>query len=524
MKTLHLHALYAVTLALALFASTAAHAQKYRFPIKSNGSWPRSITNHFDHGSNGVLRDYACKAQTYTRHLGTDISVGGWNGMDAGQDIVAAAEGVVIAVVDGCFDRCSAGGCSCPASRWFGNFVGLQHADGKKTYYAHMKKNSVAVSVGQRVSCGQKLGQVGSSGNSFGPHLHFEVHYSNNDPEDPFKGACGNSVSFWVGQNPYPQIPSTTCASPPPPPPPPPPPAPSCPEVNRVAGSSRYVTAVNVSKQTFPTSAPAVVIASGEDGNPDAIVAGPLARHERGPLLLTRADSLPSATQTEIVRLRPTRAIVVGGTGSVSNAVVSELQGLGLSVTRISGSNRYDTSALVARRIGGAAGFAFVASGEADSLSDALAAAAAAASLKAPLLLVRSGDVPSQVASALTQLGITRTYLAGGVLSVSEAVEQALPNPVRLSGSNRYSTAIEVANAARLLGVSTNRVFITRGDMTTDATTVGATGQLLVLSRTDGLPGVARQFVDSYATRATMVGGQESLNDDVHRELCAALK
>ncbi len=57
----------------------------------------------------------------------------------------------------------------------YGNMVLINHGDGYKTRYAHMVKGSITVSVGDYVEAGQTLGKVGSTGNSTGPHLHFEV-------------------------------------------------------------------------------------------------------------------------------------------------------------------------------------------------------------------------------------------------------------------------------------------------------------------------------------------------------------
>ena len=56
-----------------------------------------------------------------------------------------------------------------------GNFVILDHGNGERSYFAHMKQGSVKVKKGDRVAAGQPLGQVGSSGDSAEPHLHYHL-------------------------------------------------------------------------------------------------------------------------------------------------------------------------------------------------------------------------------------------------------------------------------------------------------------------------------------------------------------
>lgn len=60
----------------------------------------------------------------------------------------------------------------------YGNYIIINHHDGTYTLYAHGQAGSICVSPGQTVSQGQQIMKVGSTGNSSGPHLHFEVRVS----------------------------------------------------------------------------------------------------------------------------------------------------------------------------------------------------------------------------------------------------------------------------------------------------------------------------------------------------------
>ena len=70
----------------------------------------------------------------------------------------------------------------------YGNCIMIDHGNGYVTLYGHL--SSISVSVGQTVSQGATIGAVGSTGNSTGPHLHFEVLKNGTriDPEQFFSG------------------------------------------------------------------------------------------------------------------------------------------------------------------------------------------------------------------------------------------------------------------------------------------------------------------------------------------------
>lgn len=94
----------------------------------------------------------------------------GWhNGIDLCRSGGGAYGSPVIASKSGIVERVQRSNSS------YGHMVLIDHGDGYKTRYAHLVSGSILVSVGQRVEAGQTIGKVGSTGNSTGPHLHFEV-------------------------------------------------------------------------------------------------------------------------------------------------------------------------------------------------------------------------------------------------------------------------------------------------------------------------------------------------------------
>lgn len=210
-------ALRRAILLVCICTASEARAVKFRFPLDDpDGTHILTFmilhVDHdpVDHGTPDVhCLNYACEKDfpfCYDQHDGTDyILDGGFEAMDKGSlVIVAAADGEVIEVADGNYDRChadvSSGSVTCDGHPMKSNFVKIRHDDGVVTTYHHMLNGSVLPKVGERVTCGQPLGLIGSSGMSAMPHLHFEVMLSDGSIVDPYAGPCSQAESYWVEQ------------------------------------------------------------------------------------------------------------------------------------------------------------------------------------------------------------------------------------------------------------------------------------------------------------------------------------
>ena len=170
----------------------------FAFPLVCTLNSDCYAANYIDHDPSPGLRDYQCGSSTYDGHEGFDVLLLNFRIMDRGVPVLAAADGVVREIRDGLFDRRKRRGAG-----GLGNYVMIEHSGGIRTYYGHLKKNSIKVRIGERVTKGQEIGQVGSSGDSAEAHLHFEVRDPHGAVIEPFMGPCGNSISWWDEQPPY---------------------------------------------------------------------------------------------------------------------------------------------------------------------------------------------------------------------------------------------------------------------------------------------------------------------------------
>lgn len=167
-----------------------------------------------DDGAAGCL-DYAGYGDPwcFDNHKGTDFTLlGGLTAMDAGLgEIVAAADGSVLAVNDGNYDRCHPGpkGVDCDGNPVESNYVVLVHATGERTAYWHLK-SGILVEPGQAVLRGDPLGYMGASA-SPEVNVHFELQDVKSVAFDPYAGELSQALTYWCGQGEHGELPSTDC-------------------------------------------------------------------------------------------------------------------------------------------------------------------------------------------------------------------------------------------------------------------------------------------------------------------------
>jgi hypothetical protein len=182
---------------------TAGHAIEFGLPIDCDVGRNCVIQQYVDHDLSSKARDYQCGTLTSDGHNGTDFRLPNHAARRAGVNVLAAADGQVLRTRDGMPDiAASPGGVSAVGDRECGNGVVILHDEGWETQYCHLAQGSVRVRPGDRVPAGRPIAQVGLSGKTEFPHLHFTVRHQGH-VVDPFafgmaEGACGGGTPLWT--------------------------------------------------------------------------------------------------------------------------------------------------------------------------------------------------------------------------------------------------------------------------------------------------------------------------------------
>ncbi|MBU9673423.1 cell wall-binding repeat-containing protein [Planococcus sp. CP5-4] len=185
-------------------------------------------------------------------------------------------------------------------------------------------------------------------------------------------------------------------------------------EVTRIGGKDRYETAVAIASE-LDTDATDAVVVSGLNF-PDALSAGAYAALNDKPILLTRPDRIPASIEEELEFYNS--STIIGGTGAVSEAVAEQLP----NARRVSGADRYLTSAAVAELLFDGAVEGFAANGQ--NFPDALTGNVLAAAYEAPMLLVQKDEINPRIETRANYYGTV--FTTGGTGAVSPKVIKEL--------------------------------------------------------------------------------------------------
>ncbi|SFR97590.1 Putative cell wall binding repeat 2 [Agrococcus baldri] len=263
----------------------------------------------------------------------------------------------------------------------------------------------------------------------------------------------------------------------------------------RIAGSNRFATSVEISRSLGETTGGVVYLANGLKF-PDALSAGPVVAAEGGDLLLTAPNELPAIVAERIRELAPAEVVAVGSTASIADAVLDAAVAAAATAspqverTRIGGANRVETSLELLERLreSGPVDAAWIVSGA--TFPDALVAASVAGRYREAVILdhhapTRAGSDAwlARVGPEVRGLGL---HVAGGEPSVSEADRLGLERAgaawtFRYAGGNRYETARLINESIEEAPTST-RMLLATGQNFPDAL-AGA-----VLSSATGVP------------------------------------
>lgn len=295
------------------------------------------------------------------------------------------------------------------------------------------------------------------------------------------------------------------------------------PVATRVAGSDRFLTAAALSDFAFLAgSAAGAVVADGADFH-GALAGAANAGQLSGPVLLTSQGSLGDPARQAIDRVVASGGeLLAVGVGSISGGTRTAAS------TVISSTDYAQAAADLARELSTRPTHAFVAT--ITNYPDALAASAVAATNGWPVLYTDPAGLSPATAKVIRDLGIGNVHIVGGSNSVSATVESQLRDlgarVDRLSGPERYSTAVSVATFGLNNGLRPEQILIATGRNFPDALAAGGAAGVLrapvLLVETGSVPGPTASFLRQHGANIDqfiVVGGPNTVSDAVLAQL-----
>lgn len=287
-------------------------------------------------------------------------------------------------------------------------------------------------------------------------------------------------------------------------------------KVERISGTDRYETCVNISKKAYKSSEVAI-LASGQKIQ-DALASGGVAAKLKAPLLLTQKDRLPSVVLDELKRLNVKKIILVGGQESISSSLENQLDNI-YKVERVSGRDRYETSIKLAEVINkDTKQENIIVNG---NTVDALTAGAVAAKLNRSIILTNGVNLP-EGANRVVNPASPNNIIIGGISSINiEGLKGE-----RIAGSDRYETSKKIAE--KYYADTTSKAILANGFNSIDALAainlVVSEKAPVLLTVFDSLDSDVSKYLDKNANNVFVLGGNKSISKDVIKSIENKLK
>nr|WP_312983042.1 leucine-rich repeat domain-containing protein [Clostridioides sp.] len=274
-----------------------------------------------------------------------------------------------------------------------------------------------------------------------------------------------------------------------------------------------------------PPIPPQTVILASGDKYSDVLTASVLANEKKAPILLSQKDSIDEKTLSEIKRLNTGEIIITGGTDSVSDKVVGQLNEY--TVTRIAGQDRFKTAESIGneiRKITGKKSEIILVDGT--NFPDAITISTLASQKRVPILLTEPNTLTKSTKDTIKTWGINDITIGGGYNSVSNNIEDNLGvNKIsRLAGSDRYETAELIGNEFRKVTGNTDNIILADGTNFPDALTVNTLSSKfkapIMLTEPTKLNSITSNKIGEWSIKSLLIsGGYNSISKEIEDNL-----
>ncbi|QQK08198.1 cell wall-binding repeat-containing protein [Miniphocaeibacter halophilus] len=290
----------------------------------------------------------------------------------------------------------------------------------------------------------------------------------------------------------------------------------------RLRGKDRFETSRLVASKFLQSDY--AVIVNGYS-YPDALSASPLATATDSPLILTRKDNISNEDISLLKSLAVKKAYIIGAENTISNNIEEQVSNIGIITTRITGSDRIETSLNIAEEIYNITGDKkAITFANGFDFPDALSSTTVANRFNTPIILASPEKIEKSAVEFVNANNISDIYIVGGENSISNDIEKNFNNKkiTRISGSNRYKTSLEVT---KLINYNHHAVILVSGKNYADGIVAGPYAGLtqfpiLLMPQNDNLDLETKEYLKSIGLHeAVTIGSEKWISDKLQEKV-----